>query len=65
MNYEYSETSYPHRLLRNLLDKIDLKRSDKYAAPSNLSICYTWKNIKRSYKNNKGKISAAPLNNKF
>ena len=33
------------RLLLNLKDKINLKRSDKYVALSNLSIYYTWKNI--------------------
>ena len=38
-----SKTSDPHRLLLNLLDKIKLKRRDKYVALSNLSICYTWK----------------------
>ena len=31
---------------------------------SNLSIYYTWKNIKKSYKNNKFKISARTWNNK-
>ena len=46
------------RLLLNLSDKINLKRSYKYVALSNLSIFYTWKNIKKSYKNNKFKISA-------
>ena len=50
MNSENNETSYPHRLLLNLTDKINLKRSDKYIALSNLSIYYTWKNIKKSYK---------------
>ena len=39
-------TSDTHRLLFNLSDKIKLKRSDKYVALSNLSIYYTWKNIK-------------------
>ena len=58
MNSENSETSDPHRLLLNLTDKTNLKRSDKYVALSNLSIYYTWKNIKKSYKNNKFKISA-------
>ena len=38
-----------HRLLLNLSDKIDLRTSDKYVALSNLSIYYTWKNIKKSY----------------
>ena len=50
MNSENNETSDPHRLLLNLTDKINLKRSDKYIALSNLSIYYTWKNIKKSYK---------------
>ena len=46
MNCENSETSGPHRLLLNLTDKINLKRSNRYVASSNLSIYYTWKNIK-------------------
>ena len=62
MNSENSKTSDPHRLLLNLTDKINLKRSDKYVALSNLSIYYTWKNIKKSYKNNKFKISAPTRN---
>ena len=50
MNFENGKTSHPHRLLFNLSDKINLKRSDKYVALSNLSIYYAWKNIKKSYK---------------
>ena len=34
-------TSVSHRLLLNLSDKINLKRSDKYVALSNLPIYYT------------------------
>ena len=41
MNSENSKTSDRHKLLCNLSDKIDLKRSDKYVALSNLSIYYT------------------------
>ena len=52
MNSKNSKTSDPHRLLLNLTDKINLK-SDKYVALSNLSRYYTWKSIKKSYKNNK------------
>ena len=33
------------RLLPNLKDKINLKRSDKYAALSDLNMFYKWKNI--------------------
>ena len=58
MNSEYSKTSDPHILLLNLSDKINLKRSDKYVTLSNLSIYYTCKNMKKSYKNNEFKISA-------
>ena len=47
MNSGKSKTSDPHRTLFNLTDKINLKRSDKYVALSNLSIHYTWKNIKK------------------
>ena len=46
-----NKTSDPHRLLLNLSEKIDLKISDKFVALSDLSICYTWKNIKKLYKN--------------
>ena len=65
MNSEDSKTYDPHRLLLNISDKINLKRSDKYVALSNLSIYYTWKNIKKSYKNNKFKISALTWNEEF
>ena len=43
-----SRKSDPQRLLLNLTDKMNLKRSDKYVALSNLSIYYKWKNIKKS-----------------
>ena len=46
MNSKNSKASDFHRLLLNLLDKIDLKRIDEYVALSSLSICYTWKNLK-------------------
>ena len=65
MNFENSKTSDPHKLLLNLADKINLKRTDKYVALSNLGIYYTWKNIKKSYKKNKFKISAPTWNEKF
>ena len=65
MNSENSKTSDPLRLLLNLLDKINLKRSDKYVALSNLSIYYTWKNITKSCKNDKFKISALTWNEEF
>ena len=65
VNSKNRKTSDPHRFLVNLGGKINLKRSDKYVALSNLSIYYTWKNIKKSYKNNRFKISALTWNEQF
>ena len=65
MNSRNSKISDPHRLLLTLSDKINLKRSDKCVALSNLSIYYTWKNMKKSYKKKKFKISAPTWNEEF
>ena len=53
MNSRNSETSEPYRLLLNFSDEINLKRIEEYVALSNLSTCYTWRNIKKSYNNKK------------
>ena len=58
MNSENSRTSEYHVLGRKLTDKLDLRRGLKSVALSNLSIYYTWKNIKSSYNDNKFGISA-------
>ena len=47
MNSENSKISDTHRLLQNFTDKRNLWRSDNYVALSNLSIYYTWKDIKK------------------
>ena len=65
MNSENIKTSDLHRLSLNLADKINLSRSDKYVALWNLTIYYTWKNIKKSYKNNISKISAPTWNEEY
>ena len=65
INSKNSKTSDPHRLLLDLTDKIDLSRKDKYIVLSNLSIYYTWKNMKKSYKSNNCKISAPTWNEEF
>ena len=65
MNSGNNKTSNPYRLLLNLSDKMNLKRSDKYIALLNLSIYYTWKNIKKSCKINKFKISPSTWNEEF
>ena len=63
MNSENSRTSEYHVLVLKLTDKLDLRRVQKGIALSNLSIYYTWKNIKNSYNNNKSKISAPTWSN--
>ena len=64
-NSKNSRTSEYHVLLLKLADKSDLRRGPKSVALSNLSICYKWKNIKSSYKNNKFKISAPTWSDEF
>ena len=65
MNSENSKTSEPHVLVLKITNKLDLRIGEKIIALSNLSIYYTWKNIKSSYNNNKFKISAQTWNDKF
>ena len=48
INSERSNTFDPHTLLLNLEGKVNFKRSNKYVALSNLSICYILKKHKKS-----------------
>ena len=52
MSTENSKTSDPNRFRLYFIDKINL-RGNKKIASSDLSIHYTWHNIKEAYKNNK------------
>ena len=65
MNTENSKTSesYPFKL--DLTDKLNFKNPNKNMALANLSIYYTWKNIKSEYNNNHFKISAPTCNDIF
>ena len=65
INSENSRTSEYHVLVLKLTDKLNLKRGLESVALSNLSIYYSWKNIKSSYKNNKFKISAPTWSDEF
>ena len=58
MNNENSKTNEPHKFRLSLWDKLNLKYPNKNIALGNLSIYYTWKNIKSAYNKNKFKISA-------
>ena len=46
MNSENSKTNEPHRLRLDLTDKLNFKNPKKNMALANLSIYYTWRNIK-------------------
>ena len=65
MNSKNSKISKPHVLTLKLTNKLDLRLDNKVIAISNLSIYYTWKNIKGSCNNNKFKISAPTWNEEF
>ena len=65
MNTENSKTNEPQRFKLDLADKLNLKNPKKNMALANLSIYYTWKNIKSEYNNNKFKISAPTWNDTF
>ena len=58
INTESSKTNEPHRFKLDLTDKLNLTNLNKNMALTNLSIYYTWKNIKSEYSNNKFKVSA-------
>ena len=65
MNTGNSKTNEPHRFRVTLADKLNLKDPNKNMALANLSIYYTWKNIKFAHNNYKFKISAPTWNDKF
>ena len=65
MNTKNSKTSEPHKCKLELTDKFNLKNPNKNMAWANLSIYYTWKNIKSESSNNKFKISATISNDTF
>ena len=62
MNSKNSKTSEPNRIKYDLIDKLHLKDPSKNMALGNLSIYYTWKNVKSTYNNNKFEISAPTWN---
>ena len=57
MNTAHSKTKHSNKFVYNFTDKLNLKNPNKNIALANLSIYYTWKNVKSNYNNNKLKIS--------
>ena len=65
MNTANSKTSESNKFVYNFTDKLNLKNPNKNIALANLSMYYTWKNVKSGYNNNKFKISAPTWNITF
>ena len=51
MNTENSKTSEPHKSVLNLSQRLKLRGSNKHISLQYLSIYYTWKSIRKQYKN--------------
>ena len=65
MNTLNSKTNESNRFIYQFTDKLNLRNPNKNIALANLSIYYTWKNIKSEYNNNKLKIHASTWNGEF
>ena len=65
MNTLDSKTNESNKFIYQFTDKLSLKNPNNNMALANLSIYYTWKNIKSEYNNNKFKISALSWNDEF
>ena len=65
MNTEDSKTNKFNKSFDEFTDKRNLINSNTNIASANLSIYYTWKNIKSAYNKNKFKISAPNWNDEF
>ena len=65
MNTLNSKTNESNRSVYQFTDKLNLKNPNKNIALANLSIYYTWKNIKSEHNNNKFKTHAPTWNDEF
>ena len=65
MNMENSKISQPHEFVLHLPQRLELRVSYKHDALQNVSIYYTWKNLRKQYKNNKLKMIAPTWNDEF
>ena len=65
MNTENSRTDKSHMFRLTISGQLNLKYPNKKIVLANLSIYYTWKNIKSAYNNNKFKISTPKWNDEF
>ena len=64
-NTENSKTNESNKFIYQFTDKLNLNPNNKNIGLVNLSIYYTWKNIKSEYNNSKSKISVLTWNDTF
>ena len=60
-----SKTNESNKFICQLTDKLNFKNPNKNMTLANVSIYYTWKNIKSEYSNNKFKIHTPIWSDKF
>ena len=65
MNTQNNKTNEPKKFALNLSQRLDLRSSNKYVSRQNLPNHYTWKNIRKQYKNNKPKLITPTWNDEF
>ena len=65
MNTLNSKTNESNTFIYQFTDKLSLKNPSKNMELANLSIYYTWKNIKSEFNDNKFKIHAPTCNDTF
>ena len=65
MNTLNIKTNGSNKFIYQFTEKLNRKNPNKDMALTNLSIYYTWKNIKSEYNNNKFKIHAPTWNYEF
>ena len=65
INTENAKTNEKNRFRLYFINKLDLRSNKTISLVANLSIYYTWENIKSKYNNNKFKISSPTWSETF
>ena len=65
MNTLNSKADESNRFIYQFADKFNLKNPNKNMTLANLSIYYTWKNIKSEYNNNRFRLNGLTWREKF
>ena len=65
INTENRKANEPHKFVLNLSQRLDFKKLNEHVALQNLTIYYTWKNVRKHCKNAKLKIIAPTCNDEF